>query len=165
MSNTATETDIHPFEKAGYGPAPYLLQRQSEDTDCGLACDSCGKTGLRYKFELLSSTNQLFGVGSECIKKADAELWLEMKAHYGAENNITSSAVKRRAAYDKANKLFLSYVGDRPREHWGHLLLQYKCRLPFDDVKRLRASTFEKEAERLTRWHYASGLTLPFCEH
>ena len=70
MNTTTTKSDTHPFELAGYGPGPYIEQGQLEDTDCGLVCDACGKTHLRYQFELLSSTNQLFGVGSECIKKA-----------------------------------------------------------------------------------------------
>ena len=141
--------DIHPFEKAGYGPAPYVQQSQLEDTDCGLVCDSCGKTGLRYKFELLSSTNQLFGVGSECIKKADPGLWLELKSHYGAQNNISPSAVTRREAYDKAYQLYELCVKESSVAVINTLQATYKCSQPFDSVKRCQTKTFNKEAEQL----------------
>ena len=141
--------DIHPFEKAGYGPAPYDLQGQTEDEECGLTCDSCGKTGLRYKFQLLSSTDQLFGVGSECIKKADPDMWLLMKSHYGAKSNISASAVERREAYDEAHAKFLVVVlgMELGPSSWFHK--EYKCSQPFDSVKRCHTKTFYNEAERL----------------
>lgn len=147
MTQTPTKepkTDIHPFDKAGYGPAPYYQRGMFEDTSLGFCCDACGKTGLRYKFQLLSSTDQLFGVGSECIKKADPEMWLEMKSHYGSRQNITTKAVERREAYDTANALFNEYKRLNPRSGY---LAEYKCGLPFDEVKRCQTATFQKEQE------------------
>ena len=147
MTQTPTKepkTDIHPFDKAGYGPAPYYQRGMFEDTSLGFCCDACGKTGLRYKFQLLSSTDQLFGVGSECIKKADPEMWLEMKSHYGSRQNITTKAVERREAYDTANALFNEYKRLNPRSGY---LAEYKCGLPFDQVKRCQTATFQKEQE------------------
>lgn len=145
MTNTK-EPELHPFDKAGYGPAPYSERGCVESTDCGLVCDACGKTGLRYKFKLLSSTDQLFGVGSECIKKADPDMWLEMKSRYGAASNISISAVERREAYDIANALWMEYQALNPRSKY---LLEYKCGQAFEDVNRVRTATFEKEADQI----------------
>lgn len=139
-------TELHPFEVAGYGPGPYLERGIIEDTSLGLCCDACGKQGLKSKFQLLSSTDQLFGVGSECIKKADATLWLEMKSRVGAKSNITKTAIERRDAYDAAHALFNEYKRINP-DSW--YLREYKCGKEFDEVKRVRVATFEKEAEQI----------------
>ena len=141
-------SEQHPFETAGYGPGPYEEKGMIEDSCCGLVCDNCGKKGLRWKFKLLSSTDQLFGVGSECIKKADPEQWLLMKHKYGAKSNITTTAVERREAYDTANALFNEYKRLLPNSWY---LKEFKCGLEFDQVSRCHAATFEKEAENLSK--------------
>ena len=146
MTITApSETEVHPFELAGYGPGPYVELGSFEDPSCGQVCDTCGKTGLRYKFKLRSASGLEFGVGSECIKKADPEMWLAIKAHYGVAD-VKRTAVERREAYDAARQLFNEYATLNPKSTY---LQSYKCGKPFDEVKRVRTATFEKEAIRI----------------
>ena len=97
------DENLHEFEKAGYGPGPYEQLAILESTDLAYVCDNCGQHGLRYKFTLRSATGQEFGVGSECIKKADPELWLRLKHENGIRgDNISAVMVKRKDIFDKA---------------------------------------------------------------
>ena len=106
------DTELHPYEAGGFGPGPYEQTEVIEDSSLGLTCDLCGQKHLRTKFMLVSSTGTKFGVGSECIKKHDAELWLETKHHFGAGVNITPKQIEKRGLYnecqgliDKLNKI------------------------------------------------------------
>ena len=142
MTTTATDTAIHPFEAAGYGPGPYTEIGYEEDEMLGHTCDNCGKKHLRHKFILLSSTGQQFGVGSECIKKADPAMWLEMKHHYGATNNITTTKVEKRRQFDKGQAL----IAELKQLHYitGSWLTQ-----PFSEVSRKQTKSYAKELEKL----------------
>lgn len=136
--------ELHEFEKAGYGPGPYQELDMKEDTDLGFCCDTCGQTGLRYKFELLSSTGQLFGVGSECIKKADPEMWLEMKQQYGSRTNITPKQVVKRKLWERGVALreeCLSLASTFPEAD--------VFAVPYAEVSSKRQSTFEAGIQAL----------------
>ena len=74
-----TELDIHPYEKAGLGKAPfrYIGMTEKVYVACpgatpqpGGTCDYCGN-GIRYVFRVQSADGKTFGVGCECIHKVD----------------------------------------------------------------------------------------------
>jgi hypothetical protein len=88
----------HPFEEAGLGSAPYQEIEVLEDSELGFCCDACGQTGLRWKHIVENAEGETFGVGSDCIKKADPELYLELSRKYGVDGVITEK-VKVRAEY------------------------------------------------------------------
>lgn len=150
---TTKEPDIHPFDKAGYGPAPYVRQHEVIDDSLGLCCDSCGKTGLKTKFFLMSSTDQLFGVGSECVKKSDPELWLEMKSYYGSDKNITTVQIKRRQMFDEAQQMIETieqHFSKLKEDHmFSNAVWEFRS---WDDIQDKRMDSLEPRFERLTRY-------------
>lgn len=87
--NTATETTIHPFEKAGLGKAPFRyigavdqpLTRGGSvvighiggcqvETKPGGTCDYCGLAIINM-YKVRSADGHTFRVGCDCLKKVD----------------------------------------------------------------------------------------------
>lgn len=75
----APALDIHPFERAGLGAAPFQFLGVSEKiyVACPGApeqpagtCDYCGN-GIRYVFHVRSADGRESGVGCDCIRKVD----------------------------------------------------------------------------------------------
>ena len=86
---TATETTIHPFEKAGLGKAPFryigaIDQPTNRDgmvicgtykgvqveTKAGGTCDYCGMAIINM-YKVRSADGHTFRVGCDCLKKVD----------------------------------------------------------------------------------------------
>jgi hypothetical protein len=74
-----TALDIHPFEKAHLGSAPFRFIGTSEKVYCACpgaleqpagTCDYCGN-GIRYVYHVRSADGREFGVGCDCIRKVD----------------------------------------------------------------------------------------------
>ena len=61
---------IHKFEEAGLGKAPFRFVGMYKCQ--GTHCDYCG-TGIVYVFNVKSSDNKIFKVGSDCIYRVWAE--------------------------------------------------------------------------------------------
>ncbi len=61
--------EIHPFEKAGLGKAPFRCELVSERR--GSSCDFCG-TGIRNEFWIKSADGKSFKVGCDCVRKTHA---------------------------------------------------------------------------------------------
>ena len=147
--------ELHEFEKAGYGPGPYQEMDVKEDTGLSFCCDNCGQKGLRYKFELLSSTGQLFGVGSECIRKADPQQWLELKQKYGADKNVSMKQVAKRRVWERGVELrdqYLSQTSDPDASARQLSTFNAETRnfaVPYEEVSRKRQGTFEKGIKQL----------------
>lgn len=83
MSNeTVThEKQIHPFQRAGLGLAPFKFAgfRESVYQACsgapvqpGSSCDYCG-TGIRYVCDIVSADGKRFKVGCDCVQKINDE--------------------------------------------------------------------------------------------
>lgn len=74
------EKQIHPFEKAGLGKAPFRCVGCRENwfvmpgfgQKPGGTCDYCG-TGILYEYVIKSSDGAEFVVGSDCVMKCDRE--------------------------------------------------------------------------------------------
>ncbi len=76
MTNTnTTPAAIHPFEKAGLGPAPFrcvdVVERvyvacQGADAQPGGSCAFCGQ-GIKVCCVIKSSDGRKFDVGSDCV--------------------------------------------------------------------------------------------------
>lgn len=71
----------HPFERCGFGKAPYRFIGQEEavfravpdaPAQPGSSCDYCG-TGIMGVFWFQSSEKVLFKVGCDCLKKASKD--------------------------------------------------------------------------------------------
>jgi len=76
-----TTLDIHPWEKAGLGVAPFRFVGMSEKVYVAApgcpeqpagTCDYCGN-GIRYVYHVESADGRRFGVGCDCIRKLDRE--------------------------------------------------------------------------------------------
>ncbi|MEN6367735.1 MAG: hypothetical protein ABFC88_13065 [Thermoguttaceae bacterium] len=71
--------DIHPFERAGLGVAPFRFIGMSEKVYCACpgapaqpagTCDYCGN-GIRYCYHIKSADGREFVVGCDCVQKTD----------------------------------------------------------------------------------------------
>jgi hypothetical protein len=98
MANQKHVEGVHDFEAAGLGSAPYQEIEVLEDPGLGFCCDACGQAGLRWKHIVENAEGETFGVGSDCIQKADPDLHLELKRKYGVDGVFTEK-VKVRAEY------------------------------------------------------------------
>lgn len=74
-------TEIHPFEQAGLGRAPFRLVGMEAKVyvSCPGApaqpagtCDYCGN-GIKYCCQIESADGKQFVVGNECVRKTDRE--------------------------------------------------------------------------------------------
>lgn len=83
-NNTNTASNIHVFEGAGLGKAPFRL---ASVTRCGDRCQFCG-TAIAFRFHIEGSDGSTFHVGSDCVMKTgDAGLMrrveYEVRKHQG----------------------------------------------------------------------------------
>ena len=136
---------MHEFEKAGYGPGPYVQLYVTESSDCGYTCNNCGQKGLRYKFHLRSANGTEFGVGSECIKKADPDLWLAIKSETGIPGeNVSTVMVKRKAIFDEAQPIRARLIELGWPGGSG-----VKLFADIDNIKKKQVKTLEKELSQM----------------
>jgi len=104
MCKTSEKTWVHPFEKAGFGVAPYRCVEVAEKTYQVAAgsltpgpvlpagtCDYCG-TGIRWCYTVRSFDGVEFVVGSDCVAKVDATL--------AGQVNRMGRVAKRQAKYN-----------------------------------------------------------------
>ena len=69
-------TNLHPFEKAGLGVAPFRCIGVRENvylvgdgsSKAGGSCDYCG-TGIRWEYLINSTAGKMFKVGCDCVAK------------------------------------------------------------------------------------------------
>ena len=80
----ATALQVHPFEKAGLGVAPFRFSGMSEKVYVACpgapeqpagTCDYCGM-GIRYCCHIESADGKSFVVGSDCVRKTDRDALL-----------------------------------------------------------------------------------------
>jgi hypothetical protein len=109
----------HPFEKAGFGTAPFRCTHVSENVfgmpdgsvKAGGCCDYCG-TGLRYEFWIKGSGagEKLFKVGCDCVAKTrgHVENFAKVRADHtkarrqeGAEKRAEKKREARKAWIDE----------------------------------------------------------------
>lgn len=71
---------LHPFERSGFGSAPYTFVGYVEKVHvagdavkAGGTCDHCG-TGIRHCFKIRSADGKEFVVGSTCVTKTYREV-------------------------------------------------------------------------------------------
>jgi hypothetical protein len=160
MGNLKRVEGIHPFEAAGLGTAPYQQIDVEEDEELGFCCDACGQTGLRHKHIVENSEGETFGVGSECIKKADPDWWLEIKRDMGITgDNITTPQIKRKKIYDEIMVMLNDYIEtmksgavntDAMYSNWK-LDKFYRELKEFESVKKKQVRTLEKLKEEVAK--------------
>ena len=74
--------NIHPFEKAGLGKAPFFYKGHSEKAiSCpdgtvkpAGTCAYCG-TAIRYQMHIASSDKNNFVVGCDCVQKLNIDFF------------------------------------------------------------------------------------------
>lgn len=117
-------TTIHPFTRAGFGPAPFrctgmsVLKYQAchgAPIQPGTSCDYCG-TGIMYAFWIVNADeSRRFKVGCDCVAKtnADVEGFSAEKSKHDktirAERNKRARetrAAKREAEYKERQKAY-----------------------------------------------------------
>lgn len=101
----AATLDIHPFERAGLGIAPFRCTGVEEKVygPCNQpagTCDYCGN-GIKYVYHVRSSDGKEFGVGCDCIRKVDRECLLDSALKVKAAADRKAREEKRWAAYDR----------------------------------------------------------------
>ena len=78
------EKMVHPWERSGFGRAPFEVTGFSESERDGKAsatCDVCG-TGIRNVCHIRSADGRSFKVGSDCVRKTeDARLVPAVDSH------------------------------------------------------------------------------------
>lgn len=96
------ENEVHLFEKAGLGLAPFRCVAVYEDK-IGSGCAYCG-TGIKIFCIIQSSDEKTFKVGTDCVLKVDPNVYAEVKK---ARNEmIRARKDEKRAAEYKARKIF-----------------------------------------------------------
>jgi hypothetical protein len=101
MTNATTSTtEIHPFERAGLGKAPFrcigTAERVHAVPGCppraGGHCHFCF-TGIRYAAIIKSSDGKVFDVGMDCVRKTDAVVYKEAREARRAELRAARQAL------------------------------------------------------------------------
>lgn len=148
MSNETTKTDwIHPFERAGFGHAPYRVTGYGVSkfqacpgapVQCGTSCDVCA-TGIMNVYQITSAEGVTFKVGCDCVQKTgDTSLRHGMRAarrefvsreYYAkiraerAEREAKKEAARRAAAVEYAFGIELLFtLVVHAKNDWDRLL-------------------------------------------
>jgi hypothetical protein len=97
--------NVHPFEKAGLGQAPFRCVGMVENvfmlpdgnSKAGGFCDYC-YTGIRYEFHIESADQKKFKVGCDCVRRTGLITgFSEVRAKYAREKRQAGAAVRREA--------------------------------------------------------------------
>jgi vacuolar-type H+-ATPase subunit E/Vma4 len=86
-------TNLHPFEKAGLGKAPFHC---TGVTDAWSACQFCG-TPIRYRFYIAGADGSTFYVGSDCVAKTGGHQLISGFYHVRSEFLKEQREAKRKA--------------------------------------------------------------------
>ena len=108
-------TEIHRFELAGLGKAPFhFTGKVTEKTyqacpgapvQSGSSCDYCG-TGIRYEFWVKSADGNTFKTGCDCIHKTgDAGLIRQISAAERKLRDLKNTAAKAKKAAKLAARI------------------------------------------------------------
>jgi hypothetical protein len=98
-NNTAAE-NVHPFEAAGLGAAPFRVAGMSERTfqacpgatvKAGGCCKFC-YTGIRWAIIVVSADGKVFDVGTDCANKVDPSFSREARRMYREERDAPARA-------------------------------------------------------------------------
>lgn len=150
---TDRASDLHPFERCGFGVAPFRLVGISEnlfqmpDGTCkpGGACDYCGN-GIRWEFQIKSSDGKTFKIGCDCAatqlskrsNKADKKLHDQIKKEMNARRRELAKASGERrieaakAAFAGSIEVFeamphpMKHCADRGAKAAGYLTWMFK---------------------------------------
>lgn len=106
-------SQVHPFERAGFGHAPYRFVGYSRQVyqaapdapvQPGTSCDYCG-TGIMDVFRVRSRDGVEFKVGCDCIRRVHAEFNADIPVDARAaiaQMEREKRDAKRQAAWEKA---------------------------------------------------------------
>lgn len=98
-----TSTFVHPFQKAGFGTAPYRCVGVHENrfsmpdgtSKPGGCCDYCG-TGILYEFSIRSSEGLTFVVGCDCAEKVGLkETIRETRLQHARAKRAAGTAIRK----------------------------------------------------------------------
>lgn len=151
---------IHVFEKAGLGAAPYQylgIEKQST------SCQYCG-TGILFKFWLRSADGKQFFVGSDCIfKSGDAGLARvisdDVRKHQKELRDDRSAAlVATFESFLKANPDF--FANDKRPHPYAYYAAQGKTQGDYNKFCYEHAGT-SKKASLARQFLIAAGVQLP----
>lgn len=106
MEAAANTTEMHPFERAGLGKAPFRVIGAAERTyqaapgmpvQAGGCCKYC-YAGIRYAAVIRAADGNVFDVGMDCVRKVDMQSYLEARQIWKRERTEARSAAARQAA-------------------------------------------------------------------
>jgi hypothetical protein len=98
--NNTAAANVHPFEAAGLGSAPFRVAGMSERTfqacpgapvKAGGCCKFC-YTGIRWAIIVVSDDGQVFDVGTDCANKVDPSFAREARRMYREERDAPARA-------------------------------------------------------------------------
>jgi hypothetical protein len=96
---------LHPFEAAGLGAAPFRLVAVEDMGRVARGCSYCG-TGIRYVCTLRDRNGKTFIVGTDCVQKrcikVDSSLAVDVRRAHDAIL-LTQREAKRRIRMEREN--------------------------------------------------------------
>jgi len=142
----AASTWVHPFERAGFGRAPYRCTGYQElvwvgpdgYTKAGGSCDVCG-TSIRHSYTITSTDGVAFKVGCDCVQKTgDTELIASMRREEKAakrayERSLWEAARPEREARERAESELRAKVA--AANVIDHALTLHACAVVLADAR------------------------------
>ncbi len=171
MTNTATNQNVHRFEQAGLGKAPFRVVGFSESKyqacpgapiQPGSSCDYCG-TGIMNVFLIKAACGKTFKVGCDCVAKVnDPRLVADVKViqkQRRDEAKVKRHAADRQARKEAAEARYLSLPADL-RE----ALENSEAEIVQDIAKNVRRTGWISARQEAVVWRLSSavvGCALP----
>lgn len=96
----------HPFTQSGLGQAPFKAVTPGAELKAknnAFFCEHCSRM-LKNRFFVKSADGKLSVVGSECVKKADDDLYLEIKEIKKQQNKENKSKERQTVAQSKKER-------------------------------------------------------------
>lgn len=96
--------DVHPFQRAGLGKAPFRVVGVAERvhvipgvlSKAGGSCHYCA-TGIRYAVIVRSADGHVFDVGLDCARKVDGEMYREARRAFREERGREAREAEARS--------------------------------------------------------------------
>lgn len=119
-NTAAAAANVHPFEAAGLGLAPFRVAGMSERTfqacpgatvKAGGCCKFC-YTGIRWAIIVVSADGKVFDVGTDCANKVDPSYAREARRMYREERGAPARAAAELARAQRAALLAAEHAAN-----------------------------------------------------
>lgn len=191
MGAAAAVQWVHPFERAGFGRAPYRVTGydlrkfqacQGAPVQCGTSCDIC-MNGIMHVYLVTSSDGVTFKVGCDCVLKTrdtalsagmrvarrefvNRDYWAKVKAERAARE--AKKEEKRRAAaieYAFGLDLLFALVFNAKSDYESRLFMRLGRALSDGDVPELYGEDESDQRESGAFWTAVHILSVGASKH